>query len=182
MAIPFGLDRQPFLGLVGWDVVDVTGDFVGCEGIRTSRSEFAGELIIFVCNSPLRCNSAHGVDRVINRDALSGISRAAIGLIEILDLIQIGFFLCIIERAKFVGALEEEMFEVMREAGRIRRIVLAAGTDGNHRLNARLRLVDTEIDRQPVLQRVNASAERIARDGHVLVPAGGMLFRLGLRG
>src|SRR5579871_4389180 len=55
------------------------------------------------------------------------------------------------------------MLQIMRKARRIVRIVFAAGADGYHGLDSRLRFIDAEIDLHAVLQLIEMGIQRVVR-------------------
>ena len=103
--------------------------------------------------------------------ALLGIGGLAIDLEQLLDLVEERFLLRIVLGAELLGALEHQVFEIVGQAGRLLRVVLAADLHGDVCVDARLVLVDDHVDFQSVVQCVDAGARGVALDGLILVLA-----------
>ncbi|CRH73021.1 Uncharacterised protein [Chlamydia trachomatis] len=87
--------------------------------------------------------------------------------IATLNLIEIGLLGTIVGGAKLLCAFKHEVFKIVGQTRGLGRVVAAAGAHGNHRLNAWLLLVDTQVNFQPIGQGVDARCRGVALHGGV---------------
>ena len=78
-----------------------------------------------------------------------------------------------------IRSLKHDVFEVMCEAGGLGRVVLRTGAHRDVGLDARLFVVDAQVDRQAVVERVDAGFGEVALHGFILVLAFGFFLAAG---
>ena len=163
------LNLRPVLHLVRGNVLGVAGDVVRRIGIAALGTNGGHQLVVLVGNEILGSHLRDAVDATIGHAARLGVGQLAILLVALLDVVEKGCLLGGVGNAKLPRALEHDVFQVVSQACRLGRIVLRTRADGNVRLNARLLLVNTEVDLQSVLQRIDAGLGEVVLDLLVLV-------------
>ena len=163
------LDGEPAVEFVRRNVVDIDRLLHPGVGVGALRADGVEQLVVLVRHGELRRDVRDAVDVAVDRRAMLGIARGAVLFVQLDDLLQLGVLFGVIERADGVGALEEHVFEVVRQAGGLGGIVLAARPHRDGGVDARLVVVRTHVDREAVLQLVNPRAQRIAGDGGVWI-------------
>ena len=160
---PVALNLRPVLHLVGGDILGVAGDVVRRVGIRSLGTDGCHQLVVLIGNEVLGCQLAHGVNLVVGLAACLGVGQLTVGLVALLYLGKQGGLSLGIVRSVLLCALEHEVLQIVCQTGGLGRVVLSASTYGDVRLDTWLVLIDTQIDLQSVLQRVDTRVHRVAR-------------------
>ena len=105
---------------------------------------------------------------MINRSPFSLVGRLSVNLEKVFYFIEHRFFRRIVTRSELLSSLEHKVFEIMRESGGLRRIVLASDLDRNVGLDSRSFLVDAHVDLKAIVKRVNPCVHRIVLDRLIL--------------
>ena len=96
-----------------------------------------------------------------------GVSEFAILLVTLLYIVQKRCLSLRIGSAKAIGTLEHQMFQIVGQTCGLCGIILRTRTHGDIGLNARLLVIHTEIDLQPILQRIDTRLHGVVL--HLLV-------------
>src|SRR5690606_10450801 len=99
------------------------------------------ELVDRVGNSVLGRFLGDPVDLCVDFGARGRVGLGEVLFIQRGDLVEIGFFCSVVDGAQSLGALEQQMLEIVGEAGSIRGIVAAAGLDGDLGIETRFFVV-----------------------------------------
>ena len=83
--------------------------------------------------------------------------------IEIGDLLQVRLLGFVVERAQVLIAFEQEVFQVVSQAGRIGWILFTASTHSNFRIETGLGRIAAQVDLQAVVQFIDLGFQRIVR-------------------
>ena len=161
------LHLEPVVDLVARDVLHVAGDIVARIGIGAFGSDARHHLVVLVGDVVLGCELRQGVDGVIASLALSGIGERAVVLVACLDGVEVGALGFQVGSAEVVSAFEHQVLQVMGQSRCLGRVVARSCAHGDVRLDAGLLVVDAQIDRQTVFQRVDTGLHRVV--GHTLV-------------
>ena len=166
-----GLYLQPVVHLVGGNVLGVARHVEPGVGIGALSTDGRHHLVILVRDEVLGGLLRHAVNRAIGLAALSRVGQLAIILVALLNVIQQGCFGLGVSDTELVSTLEHQMFQVVGQACSLGGVVLGTRAHGNVCLNARLFLVDTEVDFQSVVERVDARLRQVTLDFLILVLA-----------
>ena len=101
--------------------------------------------------------------------ALGRVGGVVVNFIQRFDSLQLLLFLRPVEGAEVVGALEHQVFEVVREPCGFGRVVLAAHAHGDVGLDARHVFVHRHVHLQPVVQRIVNHVHRVVLIGLLVV-------------
>ena len=168
LAHPLGLDGGPLLELVAGNVFLVYRFLVRGVGVGALRADGAHHLVVLVGHGIFSGHARDGVNLVVGALAGRGVvALAAVHFVKRLNLVQLHFFPSPVLRSQLRGALEHHVLQVVRQAGGGRRVVLRAGAHGQIGLDARGILVVRQVNRQAVIELIDADAQRVA--GHRLV-------------
>ena len=94
--------------------------------------------------------------------ALGGVRHRAVSLETRADIVKQRLLLGIVACAEMRRALKHQMLEIVGETRRLRWVVTAAGTNGDVGLDARLILVNRQIDLHAIIQSVKARMHHVA--------------------
>jgi hypothetical protein len=132
-----GLDGGPLGQAIGRQTDAVHGFFdrgVGVEG-RLAQG-FVGR-IEFVGNGVLGGQLRLGVDLFVKILALLGVFFAEVLFVKILDFVEMDLLFFIIQGTETLAALEEKMFEVVRQASGFGGVVFRSGPHHDFGVKAR---------------------------------------------
>src|SRR5690606_867389 len=162
-----GFQFSPLLQAVGGQTYLVYGFFMPGVRVQATGAHAVVELVDFVGNSVLRSLLGNTVDLGINFSTAGRIGFTEMLLVEVLDLLQIGTLGLVVQRTQLAVTLEQQVFEVVSQTGRISRILLAAGSYRDLRIKARLLVIAGQIHTQAVIQFKDMGIQRIIRVGLV---------------
>ena len=160
VGVAGGLDARPLRQPVLRDLGDVDRRVPVGERVEPGDAEPRVQLIELVGDRERRRSLGLGVDLVQDLVAI-GARRAQL-TVERRDPIEVRLLLGVVERAELARALEQHVLEVVRQAGRLRRIVAAAGAHHDVRDHRRLLRVGAEVHGHAVGQPVDRRLRRIA--------------------
>ena len=160
-----GLDLGPVLDFIRRDVLSVAGHVVGGVGVGAFSADGRHELVVLVGDEILGGQLAHRVDFVIGHAAFLGVGEGAVFLITRLDVVQERLLGGRVGGAELVGALKHQVLKVVSQASGLGGVVLRAGAHGDVGLDARLFVVDAQVDLQAVVERVDAGFAEVALHG-----------------
>ena len=104
-----GLDPRPVLDLVGRDVLGIDRHVVARVGIGARSADGRHQLVVFIGDEQLGGLIGDTVYLMVDSLAFGLIGLGAIYLKKGLDLVEHGFFLFIVHRAKLLGAFKHEV-------------------------------------------------------------------------
>ena len=170
---PVGLYAGPVVYLVGGDVLGIDGLVVRGPGVRALGAYYRHKLVVLVGYRELGGLVAHGVYPMVDRHPLILVVRRAVPLEKGLYLVEHGLLGRIVGSSEALGALEHQVFEVVRESGGLGGVVLAADLDRDIGLDARSLPVHGHIEPESVVESVYFSLERISAHRLILLSAAG---------
>ena len=173
MTETVGLDTGPVVDLVGGDVLGIDGLVVGGPGVGPGGADDSHQFVILVGDRQLGGLETHGIDLVVDGQALRLVRGLAVDLEQALDLVQHGLLGSIVGRAELLGALEHDVLQVVGHARGLGRVVLAAHLDGHVGLDAGLFLVDGHEDLHAVVQGVDLGLQGVAGNGLITLAGAG---------
>ena len=172
-----GLNDRPACQFgIGDDLV-VTGVGRTGIGIDTGCTDTGHQFVELVGNGDLGAFVGEGVDQMIDRFALLGVSGSSIDLIERVDGKEVRQFGFIIGGTVSIGTLEHQMLLIMSEPGRFERIILRTRPYNHVGKDLRLGFVLRQIDGETVIESVDTRLHRVTR--YRLI---GVLFRCEAKG
>ena len=161
MLEPLGFDDRPLLQPVPGQVHLINGLFVPRVGVEPLFTHRLIELVHLVGNLELRGLLRFPIDLGVDGFAFLGIGFVEMFLVKLDDEVEVRLLLLVIEGAEARRALEQHVFEVVREAGGLGGVLFAAGAHGDLRLEPRCLVVLRQINRQAVFQLVNLHRHRV---------------------
>ena len=166
-----GLNLGPVLDFVRGDVLGVAGHVFRSVGVGAFRTDGRHELVVLVGDEILRGQLAHRVDFVVGDAAFLGVGEGAVLLVASLNVVKEHLLGFSIGGAEIRCSLEHQVFQIVGQARGLRRIVLRTRAHRDVGLDARLFLVDAQIDLQAVVERVDTGFAEVALHGFILVLA-----------
>ena len=163
------LDASPVVHLVGGDVLHVARHVVAGVGVGAVGTDARHQLVILVGDEVLCCNLRHRVNLMIEALALCRVCHGAIMLVTALYVVKVRLLLGCVRRTENIRSLKHQVLKVMCKTRCLGRVVARAGAHGDVSLDARLLLVDRQINLQSVRQGVDACLHRVALHGLVVV-------------
>ena len=157
-----GLYLCPVVQLVRGDILHIARHIVASICISAGGADGSHQFVVLVGDCQFGCFVRDAVYLMIDCCALCLVGLGAVNLKQCLNLVQHRLFLGIVLRTKTFRALEHKVLEVMRQTRCLGRVVLAAHTNRDVGLDARRFLVDSQIDFQTVVQRVDTALHGIA--------------------
>ena len=165
------LDHHPLLQFITGDVVHIDRALRAGEGVGSARADAGDHLRILVRDGDGSSQCGQAVDHVVDPGAFAFVGGLAAQFILVADGLDQHTLLRPVTGTELGGALEQHMLQVVRQAGRIGRIVLAARARGDVGLHAWRVGVAAQPHLQAIGQRVDPRLHRIAGHGCVSVGA-----------
>ena len=145
MLKPIGLYFSPVLYLIRRNIFLKNSLVVRSIGICPGSSDRRHQFIVFIGNSDLRGLIRHTVDLTIESSPLSLVRRFPIYLEQSFYPVQHRFLLFVILCSETIRSFEHQVLKIVGQPGRLCRIVLSTGADGDIGLNPGLIFIDRHI-------------------------------------
>ena len=163
IAETFGFQLQKFLQFLRGNVHHIDRHVGGGERVEPHPADGGNQFAVFAGGGIFRGFRGKFVDFGIQFRLFCRISGSAPFFKQGFDPVEERFFLRIVQRPDFPGALEHHVFEVMRQSGHVRGRVRHAGPDRRPEGDARFDGNPGKIDLHAVFQRVFAGVVRVVR-------------------
>ena len=167
-----GLDLCPVLNLVRRDILRIAGHVVRRVGVRPFCTDGSHQLVVLIGDEVLGCHLRHRVDLVVSLLTRIRIRQLAIGLIALFDLCEQRGLCLRVVRAELLRTLEHQVFQVVGQTCRFRRVILRTCTYSDECLDTRFLRVYREIYLQTVVEGIDARLHHIPRNSLILVILG----------
>ena len=106
---------------------------------------------------------------MVSLPAFGRVCQRAVLLVASLDVCQQRSLCFRIGNTELVSTLEHQVLQIVCQTSSLGRVVLRTGTHDDECLDAGFLIIDTEIDLQSVLQRIDTRLQRIAIDRLVFI-------------
>ena len=146
-----GLYLGPVFHLIGRNILHIHRHIITGIGIRTVCPDSRHQFVVFIRNGQLGRLIGNAVDFLIQSHTLRLVRRLTIHFKQRLYLIQHRLFLLIILGAERLRSLKHQMFKIMSQPRRFRRIVLSSHPHGYVSLDTGFFGIHRQIHLQAVI-------------------------------
>ena len=172
VAETVGLYLGPFFYLVRGDVLGVARHVEAGVGVGAIGADGGHQFVVLVGDGQLGGFIRKTVYRMVDGLALGLAGGLAVNFKLLFNLVEQRLLGFVVLGAEVGGALEHQVFEVVRQPGGFGGVVLAAHAHGDVGLDAGFVFVDAHVHLQSVVEGVDACLERVARHGFIRVLRG----------